>query len=584
MPSETPDLHMAQNSVDLQQVHAVGARPRDFSVWSAGWFLLFAVALNFDEIRYHDTVGLSSTSVATVPLFNAWTMGWNANRLSHAMHGYWDAPIFYPAEKAFAFSEPQPATLLVAPFVYLSGSAVTGYKAYLVLSVFLNGLMTSILLTRLGFGRSLQVLGGTGMMLLPIIHERIDVIQLVPIWGILWFWMSLHEMVRQPTLKRGLMLGISYSACFMLCIHHALFMTLLLPFSVIPLLPKLIRPKAAVGGLVGLISATILVAPLVIPIYQMTKEHDFARKQKLVARLSAQPQDYLNPTENSLLQIDAFRGSKSRRFCTGWSRMGLALLGIFGGIYTRKRRSWSLFLTLTGLLAFFLSLGPNLQIGEWTPWSTLNQYVPGVGQVRSVYRFAWFVQIAIMLLAVEGLSLIFQGYKRAGNSSLRKLAYVALCAIACLLFVCETWPEKTTRAGVPKLVKQQKWIEFLKTSTSNDDAIACLPFSTGSKIQNYDITTRWMYYGLEHERKMVNGYSGFFPQDYIDLKRLFAVHGPTARGLRLLKETAVSHLVVSRSYCSPATLLKLQTQSLAIEKLFSDQQAGIDIYRLSVTE
>src|SRR4051794_35687787 len=36
-------------------------------------------------------------SVATVPLFNLWTIWWNADRARHGFHGYWDAPIFYPA-------------------------------------------------------------------------------------------------------------------------------------------------------------------------------------------------------------------------------------------------------------------------------------------------------------------------------------------------------------------------------------------------------------------------------------------------------------------------------------------------------
>jgi len=39
---------------------------------------------------------LGTESSATVPLFNLWTLRWNADRLAHGYAGYWDAPIFFP--------------------------------------------------------------------------------------------------------------------------------------------------------------------------------------------------------------------------------------------------------------------------------------------------------------------------------------------------------------------------------------------------------------------------------------------------------------------------------------------------------
>jgi hypothetical protein len=47
---------------------------------------------------------LGMEAAATVPLFNVWTVWWNADRAASGFSGYWDAPIFYPTEKTFAFS------------------------------------------------------------------------------------------------------------------------------------------------------------------------------------------------------------------------------------------------------------------------------------------------------------------------------------------------------------------------------------------------------------------------------------------------------------------------------------------------
>src|SRR5690606_18272581 len=97
--------------------------------------------------------------VVTVPLFNAWTIWWNCDRLAHGFRGYWDAPIFFPEQQTFAFSEPQPATLMVAPVLWGSGSPILAYNAYLWLSLLLNGLVTLWLLKSLGHRTWLAGLG-----------------------------------------------------------------------------------------------------------------------------------------------------------------------------------------------------------------------------------------------------------------------------------------------------------------------------------------------------------------------------------------------------------------------------------------
>src|SRR5258708_1206453 len=49
------------------------------------------------------TLPLGPSQVATVPLFNLWTIWWNADRLRHGLKEYWEAPIFYPERDTFAF-------------------------------------------------------------------------------------------------------------------------------------------------------------------------------------------------------------------------------------------------------------------------------------------------------------------------------------------------------------------------------------------------------------------------------------------------------------------------------------------------
>ena len=555
------------------KVDALGWTPR-FAVF----FLVLCACLTYGEIRFPASIPLKSTDVSTVPLFNIWTIGWNANRALHGFQGYWDAPIFFPAEKAFAFSEPQPATLSVAPVVWVTGSAVAGYKAWLFLSLFSNGFFAALLLRRLGYGWFHQLVGGIAITLLPVIHHRIDVVQLVPVWGILWFWSSIFELVKRPGTRTAIETGLSFAVCFALCVHHALFLSLLIPFAGLVFVPLLAKRRFLSATLTAMVVGALVVLPIVLPIRAAAVTNGFSRKKALVKRMSAKPVYYLASQPNSLIKFDRFEGPKSRQFCTGWFRMTLAVIGIGYGLLLGTRRRWVLFLLLIGVFAFMFSLGLDLEVRGWRPWETLCE-LPGVGQVRSVFRFAWFVQLAIVLLAVEGLAALHAIRQRWFAVSWSKTALACFVLIPGALVAGEIWPEPARRGGVPEVKRHTEWIQFVRDHATAGRSIACLPFAAGTSVRHYDMTTRWMCYGLKHGVPMVNGYSGFFPRKHLDLQKLVTAEFPSARVLNEFAKFDVEYLVVVRKYCEPNVMLGLSTDAIGLELVFVDP-VGIDVYRL----
>ena len=85
-----------------------------------------------------------------------------------------------------------------------------------------------------------------------------------------------------------------------------------------------------------------------------------------------------------------------------------------------------------------------------------------------------------------------------------------------------------------------------------------------------------MYWGTFHERRMVNGYSGFFPHSFLSMKDVMQTF-PNPAGWELLQDAEVSRLVVlSMSYTREA----FPQESRQAKREFSDAQIGIDIYRL----
>lgn len=523
---------------------------------------------------------MGTTIVSTVPLFNLWTIWWNADRATHGFSGYWDAPIFHPAKASFAFSEPQPTTLLVAPVIWLTGSRVLAYNVYLWVSLVLNGVFAERLLRALGVRSWAAMGGGAAMVMLPIVHWQLDVIQLVPIWGILWTWTACWQVSRLPSIKRGVESGLALGVSFLCCGHHGLFLGLLLAASVW-ILPRRWRDRRLWSAFAAAcVALVVVVAPLAIPMQRAMRQNEFVRKVAMVAQLSALPADYLGASGPALIDVSEDWLRPYWRLSPGWIKVGLASIAAIGGLIRRRTRRFTLFLLLTAGLAFVLSLGTNLKLFEWEPWWTLARYVPGFSQVRNVFRFAYFVQMIAVVLSAQAVWWMSIIVRR----SLQQRRYWRMGLLICLaamstVAAIEVRPRELLLAATPDEVANARWIEFVKTQTPPGRAIACLPYPQAYLAGDYEQTTRWMYYGTFHNVPLANGYSGFFPADYFDTQDALNVPAKVEATLKKLAEQGVYFFVACQFDGQPEPLQSMTFQDHWLELVFDDP-IGVRIYRL----
>jgi hypothetical protein len=264
------------------------------------------------------------------------------------------------------------------------------------------------------------------------------------------------------------------------------------------------------------------------------------------------------------------------------------VVGIGFGVARRRWRRATAFLLVTTVLAVLLSMGPHLMIGGWQPWWTLAEHVPGLSQVRSVFRFAYFVQMAAVVFAVQGLyGIILAGRRwsvataaqRASGAKRRWWRYAGLGAVAAvaMAMVFEVVPRRPNIARAPD--GNAGWIAFVREQTPSGRAIACLPFAAGNTMNDFDVTTKWMYLGTFHGVPLVNGYSGFFPQTYFDIRDAIHRLFPSAETVEWLADRDVEFLVAQRRWIAPDRLDGFATKRVAVRYVFSDS-AGIDVYRI----
>lgn len=523
--------------------------------------------------------------LTTVPLFNAWTIWWNADRLTHGFAGYWDSPIFFPFERTFAFSEPQPATIVVAPVIWMSGSPTLAYNVYMLLSLFLNGLFTYRILRRTGSPKTLAVIGGAMMIWLPVSVRQLEVLQLIPVWSMLWTWDAVRRFGVHQTWRTALECAIAWSLSFYICIHHTLFMTIALAATAWILYSGFRRQDASRtfrGFCTKFAVASVLAAGLIsvifVPMRKALRENSFERSHDIVGQLSAQPADLWITPYDALL----FPGTRLRfGFSPGWIKIALASLGVLLGVCHRKRRRWVLFLLLTVMVTAVLAIGSNLKLGDLQLWWILAKYVPGISQVRNVFRFVYLTQMAIILLSIIALTEIWLRLRARAWRRVTSASLVTIVALAALIEVPATKP---LLAGVPDLSRHVNWAGFLKQNTPPGKSIACLPFPASTAALDFDSTTRWMYLGSLHGVPMINGYSGFFPPSYLKFQAQINKDGLSEDILTQLAAMKTHFVVIHSTYKSPTPFpLTEETETkLAghfLQQVFEDP-IGIRIYEL----
>jgi len=566
-----------------------------------GLYLAIAVAGTWPlAAQLHSSFSIGFEGEATVPLLNLWTLWWNADRLGSGLSGYWNAPIFYPETRTFAFSEAQPTMMAVAPIIGITGNPVLAYNVYQLAVLTLNGWVAQRLLQRLGYGPCVATSGGVMCQLLPFVWWQSGVIQLTTLFGALWtilamialfdpderlrlaprrdglnsLWRlapgtgwspSAQSAAAKFSLKRSLNLGVAFGMTYLMCNYWGLYLLLIAtPASVWfwngRVLTRGFWSELSVAGIV----AGLLLFPVVRVQRSLAEEHKWSRETNWIIDLSAHSRDYLDTPETAahngeIVPDPEGNGELAPKVAYPWSRthawepslsarnnlwplgggllkLGLAPLGLVASLLLGRRR-WGLFAATLGGLAYFWSLGPTVGIALWfpgvrlCPYEIARRFIPGFGLIRSPFRFAIFVQLAIVWLCVELLDVFNpsrwkiesteapQTGSAGGATRVLKSALALMLGLPALLLVTfEVFPRQSGIYQCPPVRSVPAWILWLRENSAPTDAIICLPFPTGYTVGDYEETAIWMYWGMFHHRPLVNGYSGFFPLKFQKFK------------------------------------------------------------------
>lgn len=534
--------------------------PRRKTVFLLLFYFGWAIFLTWPlASRITTYLPLGTEQSYTVPLFNLWTLRWNADRLAVGYADYWDAPIFYPTPGAFALSEPQPLTGLVfAPLAWVTGNPVLSYNLVLLLVLTLNGAAAYLLAYFLHTPTLPALATGLFAAALPFVSNEWGVLQLTVIAPLLLVLAGLVAWFdRQPPWAIA-MIGSSVAAAFLTCGYYGLFLTLFLPLGCLILLRQVwfqvshLRTVLLVLGLVALLLWPVLAG-------QRQYTQAYTRSTDIIRTNSAQLLDYLRlPTTSwgdGVLPWLITAGGSGQKLYPGTGLFLLAVLGAAAGWRTRWRR-WVLFCLLGAMLAVALSLGYNLQPGSWSPYDLIRELLPGFQQLRSPFRLALMGQLCLLGLIPLGWDWLWR-YSRW------------LAGVVLVLGLLELLPLPARLTPFPQAEINAPWVGWL--AGQPDGVVAMIPFPVSGRVRDYQPTLIAMHQGLEHGHPLVNGYSGFFPDTYDQLRREMTTFPIT--GWCDLYRLDVTYLVISRDWLTREREVLLSQDPDLPPPLFQDDTA-----------
>lgn len=559
---------------------SIGRGSRLFWLFEPVLFVLLALASTWPlATQIDNAIPTGQERLATVPLFNQWTVWWNADRAAEGFANYWNAPIFAPSEIAFALSETQPTTAVVAPVVWTSKSRALAYNLYLLTMLVANGWAGSVLIRGLTRNRLAGICGGAAFLLLPFVHWQLGVLQLTQLSGIL---LTLHFLIRFLTdyrMKDALLAGVANGFCYLSCNYYGYQLCLTLLFVLPVLLTKRCHlSRLAIGGVVSVVVASTIILPIALTQLSASSRQSWDRRDETVTRLSAVQDDYFRavwrgPLSNLSKQKARFPLSPGLACST------LAVIGAFVGLRRRESRRVTLFLLLFLVVAAQLSMGPRWVLLGHRPFDYLADWLPGLSAMRSPHRFAVLVQVSCILLVSLSFVRVNSGETADGDVAARTVPEVlptrwqqvlkwGLVALYCGVFM-ESWPQQPGLYSMPEYEQQRPWIEWLRSETQPEDIVAHLPFPRGRSVLDYEDTTVVMLWSTYHKRRLVNGYSGFFPKEFVRLKADVQSF-PDDKSVVELRMAGVRWCVVDADKLKSANVDMLTDQTLLSLKFETD--------------
>jgi hypothetical protein len=512
--------------------------------------------LTYPQVREFAT----SVPYHSDPYFSMWRLAWIAHAIRNAPRQVFDANIFYPEQLTLAYSD---AILLpgivLAPLFWAGTSPVITYNVALFSAFTLSGL-TAFSLARLVTGDvRASLVAGVIYAFAPYRFTHYMHLELQLVFWIPPLLFIIHRSLPVATVRDGVLFGAVLGCQLLSCIYAGIFAAM---FCVV-FVPCLTviggrRWRYSLKPLMAAVATTVLLALPYAYAYVGARDTVGTRSIEQFRLYSASLENYLSaPQMNRLYGSTAITDpmlADEMNLFPGVVTVLLALAGVFGS-QSRSRYAY-----VVGLIvAIVMTAGVNGVLYGW-----LFEHVPLFRALRSPARFEILVLLCLAVLSAYGMAAVLD---RIGSAKRR----VEVTAAVVMLLMTE-FASAPRIAPVPAPSKVDAYLARKPASV-----IVELPLISDKGMWG-SLDWLYMYQGLPHFRKMLNGYSGYAPASFYQMRELMSGF-PDDRSIAFLRRLQVDYVVIRTGLygvTEAATLLERvrQREELSLEVMFTPGSAG----------
>ncbi len=491
-------------------------------------------------------------------LLIAWIHNWVIHSLSTNPLSLFDANIYYPFHNTLAYSDLFITSSLLAfiPLKFI-GQPITANNFTLISSLIFLGFSLFLLTFYLTRDYFASLLSGILVILSPAvlsnyIHIQMLAIQWVPL-SILFFLIFIK-------LKKSKYLALSLFF-FILQAYNSFLPGYFIAFSFIIIFTynflhnkKKTRELITKKNFLIIFITFILIIPITIPYYSVSKEFNYVRDIRESIHNALQPEDLLYSSgfsrlHNLLNSLPFNRISQNNEFKPGFLGFIFSFLTIFALYYFVKNfknndKFLTSFITI-GLVGLILSLGPALHLGRQTihkpfpiplPYALFYYILPGFQGFRNSARWE---MLFILSMSVTIAIVLHKVFKKKSLKT-RSIIYTFLILGTIIEFNFPMHFMKIPQVG--EFPKVYSWL----ATTPPDTRIIEMPIYTWNMPYVSSDNMR-EYYSTIHFRKMVNGASGFSPPPWQELVVEIIKEFPSQKTIVKLRQMKINYIIIHKS-------------------------------------
>ena len=492
-------------------------------------------------------------------LASLYFLQWVAHALTTPGVRLLDAPMFAPYRDTLTLGEYLPAYVpLALPVLRLSGNPVVAHNVVLMALYGLTAVGTTALAARLLGSAGPALVAGLAFAYSPRLLDQAYNLQTMSIGWVPWLCLVLDRFLDRPTWAGAAGMGVLTLGLALSSLNMLVFAGIALAVLVVADAlgrRRLRRPHAVRLVSVAIPTAGILAA-YVAPYAGAARAWGLGRTLAEVEGGSARVAGYVSwPREMLLMRLLHVDGATSSEgLLLGLTVSGLAVAGLLA--FRRQehlRVRLSPYVAMAGV-ALVLALGPILR----TPWGAvplpyllLYRYAPGFDAIRTPARLVLFGDLAVVLVAGAGLTVLVAGLR--GLSRGLALGAVGLAVLAESILI--PFPGVVQRLDPKTLPEVYRW---LKAQPSETVALG-IPMGDWVNVAA----------AAFHLHRTVNGWASYDPPRYAELVAAMSAF-PDPRTLALVHGVRPDLALVDRQWMTPARALALSRpdSGLVLERVF----------------